>query len=398
MRMNDKKAMFKAFVDEAREIYGPDFVPLHRPVFEGNEMDYLRECVESNFVSSMGSFVTRFEEEIATFTGAKFAVATVNGTSALHIAIILAGVNSGDEVISQPLTFIATCNAISYVGAYPVFVDVDRDTMGLSPIALRLFLENNTFSKGGELYNKSSLRRIAACVPMHTYGNPCRIKEIESICTEWGIPLIEDAAESLGSYAGHQHTGTVGAMGIFSFNGNKIITSGGGGMIVTNDAELAKRAKHLTTTAKLSHSTEFVHDEIGYNYRMPGLCAALGLAQMEKLGDFLIIKSAVAKKWHDFFSSHGVLANNALKGDISNHWFNSVTLDSKTVRDEFLEYSNSEGIMTRPFWELMPRLKMFKNCQSDSLENSKWLLDHVVAISSSVPDGALNNLKMVEKK
>lgn len=387
--MYDKSLMFRAFVDKAREIYGPDFIPLHRPVFEGNEIEYLRECIESNFVSSMGGFVNRFESDVAKLSGSTHAIATVNGTSALHIAMLVSGVQSGDEVISQALTFVATCNAISYLGAHPLFIDVDRDTMGMSPSALRHFLEHNTFMDGGCLYNKKSKRRIKACIPMHTYGIPCRIKEIQAICEEWGISLIEDAAESLCSYAGGVHTGTIGMLGIYSFNGNKVITTGGGGMIVTDDEKLACRAKHLTTTAKISHPTEFVHNEIGYNYRLPGLCAALGVAQMERLAEMLVVKEKISQEWRTLFSEFGLELNCALRGDRSNNWFNSVALFSKTDRDEFLQYSNDRGVMTRPLWELMSNLEMFKNSEHDGLENSKWLLDRVVAVSSSVPDGAL---------
>ena len=387
--MYDKNLMFTAFVDKAKEIYGPDFIPMHRPVFEGNEIEYLRECVETNFVSSMGGFVNRFESDVAKFTGSTYAIAAVNGTSALHIAMLVAGVQSGDEVISQALTFVATCNAISYLGSLPLFIDVDRDTMGMSPSALRYFLEHNTFMEGGCLFNKTSKRRIKACVPMHTYGIPCRIKEIQTICKEWGIVLIEDAAESLGSYAGGEHTGTLGTLGVYSFNGNKVITTGSGGMVVTDDKELAERVRHLTTTAKIPHPTEFVHDDIGYNYRLPGLCAALGVAQMERLAEFLAVKEMIAQEWRGLFGEFDLELNGALSEDKSNNWFNSVTMDSKTDRDEFLNYSNDRGVMTRPLWELMSNLEMFKNSEHDGLENSKWLLDRVVAVSSSVPDGAL---------
>ncbi len=270
----------KKFVALSRKIYGTKNVQLHRPVFKGNEHKYLVDCIDSNFVSSVGTKVTKFEEKVAKFVGTKYAVAVINGTAALHIAIEIAGVKRGDEVISQAINFIAACNAISYVGANPLFVDVDLDTMGMSPEALLKFLETNVIKRDGLAYNRNSGRRIAACIPMHTFGLPCRIIEIVDICAQWGITVIEDAAESLGSFVGNTHTGTFGKMGIFSFNGNKVITTGGGGMLVTNDKSLAKRAKHITTTAKLPHSFEFIHDEIGNNYRMPNLNAALGCAQM----------------------------------------------------------------------------------------------------------------------
>ena len=296
--------MIKKFCDLARNLYGDDFIPLHRPIFEGNERRYLVDCIDSNFVSSVGVKVTEFEEKIAEYTGAKYAVATVNGTAALHVAIELAGVNIGDEVLSQALTFIATCNAISYAGAHPVFVDVDLDTMGMSPDALREFLETHAEKTNSGALNKGTGRRIAACIPMHTFGFPCRIEEIVSICDDWGIAVVEDAAESLGSYVAGRHTGTFGKMATLSFNGNKVITTGGGGMLITDDPELAKRAKHITTTAKVPHPYEFVHDEIGYNYRMPNLNAALGCAQMERLEEFLTIKSEIASKWGEFFDAN----------------------------------------------------------------------------------------------
>ena len=300
--MKSNKLLAEATVLFSRSIYGNSFIPLHRPVFEGNERQYLVDCIDSNFVSSVGAKVTEFEEKVAEFTGSKYAVATVNGTAALHVAIELAGVKPGDEVISQALTFIATCNAISYAGAKPLFIDVDLDTMGLSPAALKRFLERNAEKRANGTFNKTSGKKISACVPMHTFGFPCRIAEIAEICADWDIALIEDAAESLGSYVGSRHTGTFSSMATLSFNGNKVITTGGGGMIITDDSELAKRAKYITTTAKVPHPYEFVHDEIGYNYRMPNLNAALGCAQMERLDEFLAIKTQLADQWDAFFN------------------------------------------------------------------------------------------------
>ena len=380
------------FLEVAREIFGNDFIPLHRPVFEGNERQYLVDCIDSNFVSSVGAKVTEFEGKVAKFTGSKYAIATVNGTAALHIAIELAGVKPGDEVISQALTFIATCNAISYAGAKPLFVDVDIDTMGLSPEALKRFLEENAEKRVTGTFNKTSGKRISACVPMHTFGLPCRITEIAQICTDWNIPLVEDAAESLGSYVGSRHTGTFGSMGTLSFNGNKVITTGGGGMVITDDSELAKRAKYITTTAKVPHPYEFVHDEIGYNYRMPNLNAAIGCAQMERLNDFLMIKAQLANQWNAFFDQNDVRFVCAIDGNKANHWLNTLVLYSKEDRDKFLKVTNDNGVMTRPIWTLMSKLAMFKDCQSDGLENSLWLEDRVVNIPSSVPDGALKQL------
>ena len=381
-----------SFVQQAKLIFGDDFIPLHRPVFEGNERQYLIDCIDSNFVSSVGARVTEFEEKIAEFTGSKHAVATVNGTAALHVAIELAGVKPGDEVISHALTFIATCNAISYTGAKPLFIDVDVDTMGLSPAALKRFLEENAEKREGETFNKSSGSRISACVPMHTFGFPCRIAEIAEICADWNIALIEDAAESLGSYVRKRHTGTFASMATLSFNGNKVITTGGGGMIITDDSELAKQAKHITTTAKVPHPYEFIHDEIGYNYRMPNLNAALGCAQMECLDQILTAKAQLADQWSVFLNRNGYNLFKETGGNKANNWLNAIILDSREDRDEFLKVTNDNNVMTRPIWTLMSKLPMFKNCQTDGLVNSLWLEDRVVNIPSSVPDGVIKKL------
>ncbi len=379
---------FAVIVNFIKDIYGQDFIPLHRPIFEGNERQYLVDCIDSNFVSSVGAKVSEFEQQIAAFTGARFAIATVNGTAALHIALQLAGVQRDDEVISQALTFIATCNAVSYTGAHPVFVDVDADTMGMSPEALGRFLAQYAEKREGSAWNKISGRRLAACVPMHTFGLPCRIEEIAVICADWGIALVEDAAESLGSYVGGRHTGTPGMFGTLSFNGNKVITTGGGGMIITNDEALAKRAKYITTTAKIPHPFEFVHNEIGYNYRLPNLNAALGCAQMERLPCMLKVKRQVADQYRAFFEPLGVQMAAALPGCQTNNWLNAIILADKAERDAFLTYTNDHGVMTRPIWRLMSELDMFMHCQRDGLENSRWLQERVVNIPSSVPASA----------
>jgi aminotransferase in exopolysaccharide biosynthesis len=375
-----------------RSIFGEGFIPLHRPVFEGNERQYLVDCIDSNFVSSVGTKVIEFEEMVAEYTGSKHAIATVNGTAALHVAIELAGVRHGDEVISQALTFIATCNAISYSGAKPIFIDVDLDTMGLSPIALKYFLENNAEKRADGTFNKLSGKKISACVPMHTFGFPCRISEIAEICADWKIALVEDAAESLGSYVGKKHTGKFASIATLSFNGNKVITTGGGGMLITDDSDLAIRAKHITTTAKVPHPYEFIHDEVGYNYRMPNLNAALGCAQMERLDDFLTIKTQLADQWDKFFDKRGIDFVKAIHGNKANHWLNTIILDSREDRDEFLKFTNKNNVMTRPIWTLMSKLPMFKECQTDGLKNSLWLEDRLVNIPSGVPDGALKQL------
>jgi aminotransferase in exopolysaccharide biosynthesis len=338
--------------------------------------------------------VTEFEQEVAVFAGAKYGVATVNGTAALHASLILAGVKRGDEVISQALTFIATANAISYIGATPVFVDVDRDTLGMSPTALREWLEANTKTENGQTMNKGTGARIAACVPMHTFGIPTRISEIAEVCNAFGIALIEDTAESLGSYVGGRHTGTFGQSAAFSFNGNKIITTGGGGVIVTNDAALAARAKYLTTTAKRPHPYEFFHDQTGYNYRLPNLNAALGVAQMETLPEMLKIKAEVAARYRDFCADNGLNFIDAIEGTTANYWLNAVLLDNRAQRDALLEESNTAGVMTRPIWRLMTELPMYSHCQNDGLSDARWLVERVVNLPSSVPETEFERLKL----
>ena len=372
-------------VDFIRSVYKTDsFIPLHEPRFSGNEKKYLNECIDSTFVSSVGKFVDEFENKIASYTGAKYAIATSNGTSALHISLLISGVESGDEVITQPLTFVATCNAISYCNASPVFIDVDKDTMGMSPIALESFLKANTTVKNQQCVNKSTGSIIKACIPMHTFGHPCRIEEIQKICKEWHIILVEDSAESLGSFYNNQHTGTFGELGVISFNGNKVITSGGGGCILTNNEDLAKKAKHITTTAKEPHKWEYSHDMVGYNYRMPNLNAALMVAQLEQLDGFLKSKRSLAKIYKKFFQNgdiHFVIDPENAK---SNYWLNSIILKSKDQRDLFLDETNSQGIMTRPIWVLMNKLPMFEKAQCGDLTNSEWLEERVVNIPSSV--------------
>ena len=391
--MTKAAGTYQTVVDLVRAIYGDAFIPLHRPAFEGNEKQYLVDCIDSNFVSSVGAKVTEFEQQVAAFTGSKYAIATVNGTAALHVALQLAGVERDDEVISQALTFIATCNALSYAGAHPVFVDVDRDTLGMSPEALRRFLSTHAERRNGGCWNMGTGRRIAACVPMHTFGIPLRIAEIAAICAEWGIALVEDAAESLGSYVDGRHTGTFGLLATLSFNGNKVITTGGGGMIITNDEAIAWRAKHLTTTAKVPHPYEFVHDEVGYNYRLPNLNAALGCAQIERLQEMLAIKAEVAQRYRDFFAGTDVRFVEPLPGDTANFWLNAIVLGSEAERDEFLAYTNARDVMTRPVWRLMSRLQMFKDCQRDGLENSHWLEARVVNLPSSVPESEFPRLR-----
>jgi len=377
--------MFEQTIDFIKAAYPEkDFIALHEPVFLGNEKKYLNECIDSTFVSSVGKFVDQFEAMVASYTGAKYAIATVNGTAALHIALLLADVQPDDEVITQPLTFIATCNAISYCNAKAVFIDVDKETMGLSPVALRKFLQENTVIKDEQCLNKKTGKIIKACVPMHTLGHPCRIDEIKAICDEYHIILVEDAAESLGSYYKGQHTGTFGAVSALSFNGNKTITTGGGGMIITNDEQLAKKAKHLTTTAKEAHPYEYIHNVIGYNYRMPNLNAALGCAQMESLADVLKNKRELALEYEIFFKAQGIQFMTEQTNTVSNFWLNAIILKDKHQRDDFLKATNDKSVMTRPIWALMNKLEMFKGFQSDSLENALWLEERVVNVPSGV--------------
>lgn len=367
-----------------------EFIPLHDPRFVGNEKKYMAECIDSNFVSSVGEFVGRFERMCAEYTGASYAVAAMNGTSALHIALKLAGVERDDEVITQALTFIATANSISYTGARAVFIDVDKETMGLSPVALEAWLSKNVelretgpHAPHPMPFNITTGRRIAACVPMHTFGHPVKLDELQAVCERYHIPLIEDSAESIGSYYKGKHTGTFGKLGILSFNGNKLITTGGGGMILTDDEQLAKMAKHLTTQAKVPHPYEFVHDHIGYNYRMTNISAALGCAQMESLNYLLGLKRTLALQYREFFKNSDFEFFTEPEHCQSNYWLNVVVAKDKTQRDELLQYTNQHGVMTRPIWELMNRLTMFVNCQTDGLENSIWLADRVVNIPSS---------------
>ena len=378
--------MFSDIVSFIHSLFGTDeFVPLHAPLFIGNEKKYLAECIDTTFVSSVGKFVDRFEELVACYTGSKRAVVCVSGTNALHMGMLLVGVERDDEVLTQALTFIATCNAISYIGAHPVFLDVDRDTLGLSPLAVKRWLSGHAEVRNGQCYNKKTGRRIKACVPMHTFGHPMKIDELSAVCNEYHIELVEDAAESIGSFYKGRHTGTFGRVGVISFNGNKTITTGGGGMLLFQDEELGRLAKHLTTQAKVPHRWAFVHDHIGYNYRMPNINAALGCAQMENLDRYVSNKRETAERYREFFSRIPDVefvvepANSR-----SNYWLNAVLLKDRRAQQSFLEYTNDHGVMTRPVWELMNRLEMFRGCETDGLENTVWLEERIVNIPSSV--------------
>lgn len=361
-----------------------DFIPLHAPVFKGNEYKYVKDTLDSTFVSSVGTYVDLSEKMMADICQSKRAVAVVNGTAGLQIALQLVGVQRGDEVITQALTFVATANAIHYNGSEPVFLDVDYDTMGLSPKAVSEFLEEFGERRDSGTYNKKTGKKIAACLPMHTFGFPVHIDELLKVCTEWNIPMVEDAAESLGSSYRGKHTGSFGQIGVFSFNGNKIVTSGGGGMIVSNDEDLGKLGKHLTTTAKVPHPYEYVHDHIGYNFRMPNLNAALICAQLEQLDSFLANKRQLANEYADFFETQEIVFRKELGNTQANYWLMCVELGNLDERNAFLKATNDAKTMARPIWQLMYRLPMFEHCFRDNQKNAEFLENRIVNIPSSV--------------
>ena len=378
---------YQTLISLIKEMYsGQTPIPLHSPVFHGNEKKYLSDCIDSTFVSYVGKYVTQFEGMVAEYTGAKYAVAVVNGTVALQIALQVANVQHGDEVITQALTFVATANAIAHAGGKPVFIDVDLDTLGMSPNALEEWLSSHvTRDKAtGFPINKETKRKISAIVPMHTFGHPCRIIELKEIADFYDIPVIEDSAESLGSTFEGQFTGTFGLAGILSFNGNKTITTGGGGMILTNDESFAKHAKHITTTAKIIHRWEFDHDQIGWNYRLPNVNSAIGVAQMERIHQYLADKRETAKSYSHACSDLGIVSIDEPPKSVSNYWLNAILLDSIEERDLFLQYSNDSGVITRPVWKLMSELEMFKGCQHGCLERSIYIRDRLVNLPSGV--------------
>lgn len=378
--------MFEKIVTFVKSLY-PDEnpVPLHAPRFLGNEKKYLIDCIDTTYVSYVGEYVIRFEELIRQFTGAKYSVAVSSGTAALHTALLLKDVRSNTEVITQPLTFVATINAVAYCGAQPVFVDVEKSTLGLDPQKLNDFLIKHAVLKAdGLCYNKKTGRLITACVPMHTFGHPSRIDQIIEVCSKYNIPVIEDAAESLGSFYKDKHTGTYGTMGILSFNGNKPVTTGGGGMIITNDEMLATQAKHMTTTAKKPHPWEFIHDIVGYNYRMSNINAAVGCAQMERITETLENKRNTAMIYKNFFQESGETFIIEPENARSNYWLNTIILKDRQERDSFLAYANEHGVQSRPVWTLMTKLPMYQNSQHDNIEAAQWLEDRLVNIPSSV--------------
>lgn len=384
--MNTELRLPSRVVTALQEVVGVEPVQLHTPIFNGNENRYLQECVESTFVSSVGPFVDRFETDLASYTGSKFVVAVVNGTSALHIALKLADVGVNDEVLVPALTFVATTNAVTYCGAIPHFVDSESTTLGIDAVHLREYLRTHTEQISGQCVNSSTQRVIRAIVPMHTFGHPSDIEALLAVANDFNLALVEDAAESLGSFYQGRHTGTFGMLGTLSFNGNKTITTGGGGAILTNDEVLARRAKHLTTTAKVPHAWEFVHDEIGYNYRMPNINASLGCAQLEKLPDMLLHKRNLFERYEKVFRPiPGIDLLKEPVGCESNYWLQTLILEPTQahLRDEILELTNSAGIMTRPAWTLMTDLKPYANCPSMDLTTARAMVQRIINIPSS---------------
>ncbi|ANN27818.1 TPA: LegC family aminotransferase [Vibrio vulnificus] len=360
-----------------------EFIPLHAPTFAGNEKAYVMETIESTFVSSVGKFVDEFERKMEAFTGTPKAVATVNGTAALHAALYMAGVERGDLVITQALTFVATCNALYHMGAEPIFVDVSPVSLGLCPKAMSAFLEDNAQVTEAGCIHKQTGKRIKAVVPMHTFGHPAELDELVAVCLKWNISLVEDAAESLGSFYKGKHTGTIGDFGAVSFNGNKIITTGGGGMVLCGSEEAGRRTKHVTTTAKVPHPYEFFHDEPGFNYRMPNLNAALGCAQMEVLEHYLAQKRQLAHQYQAFFASSDVTFVVEPEYAQSNYWLNAIICADAQQRNELLEQTNAAGVMTRPIWQLMHRLPMFEQALRGDLTHSEFIEAHLINLPST---------------
>lgn len=380
------KNFVKSLIEHIRSEYQTkEFIPLHAPHFGERERRYVLDAIDSGFVSSIGAHVTQFEDAICKYTGAKYAVATTNGTSALHTALLVSGVMPGDEVITQTITFIATCNVIRYCSAEPILVDIDRETLGMSHRVLSEWLEENAEVRNdGLCWNRNTGRIIRICMPMHNFGHPVRIELIASICKKWHIKLVEDAAESLGSFYHNQHTGLTGNIAAISFNGNKIITSGGGGMLITNSEELAIRARHITTTAKVQHPWLFIHNEVGYNYRMPAINAALGLAQVSRLPSYVELKRELAKRYEDWFKNTDYLLFKEPSGAKSNYWFNSFFANDRNERDYILEATNKLGVMTRPVWTPMHTLEIYKRSQKTQMLEAAWIDDHLINIPSSV--------------
>lgn len=372
-------------ISAIRTVTGNLKTALHEPEFSGNEWKYTKECLDSGYVSSIGTFVNKFENDLANYTQSKHAIVVNNGTSALHIALMLAGVESGHEVLVPALTFVATANAVVYCGATPHFVDCEEESLGIDPVKLREYLKEKTEIRGGVCFNKKTKRVISALVPMHTFGHPSKINELLEICTEYKLVMVEDAAESIGSTYGGRHTGTFGLLGTISFNGNKTITTGGGGAILTNDGQLAKHAKHITTTARVPHLWSFVHDEVGFNYRMPNINAAIGCAQLEKIEDIIVKKRELHQRYLKAFESiPEVTVQRESKGSRSNFWLNSIKFgnNSKHVISTLLEQGNSEGLGLRPPWTLINKMTPYANYESMETHTASKIVETTVNIPS----------------
>lgn len=376
---------FQAIIEIIRARYpgSGEVIPLHAPVMGEIEKAYLAACVDSTFVSSVGAYVTRFEEEIARFCGARHAIATVNGTAALHMALLLAEVRPGDLVLTQSLTFVATANAVAYCGVSPFFLDVDRETLGLDAAPLADYLAEGCRREDGRLLDRKTGRRVAACLPMSTFGLPADLPRIAALCDAYGLPLVEDAAEALGSYRNGRHMGTFGRMGVLSFNGNKVLTTGGGGMILTDDDGLAARARHLTTTAKQPHPWAYVHDQVGYNYRLPNLNAAFGCAQMERLPALLADKRRLAVEYAGALADLGVSFVAEPADCVANYWLCAMLLSGPEERDAFLAEAVAAGVQCRPAWTPLHRLPMYADCPRRPLPVSEEIAGRLVNLPST---------------
>ena len=377
--------MYESFIAFVRDLYKTsDFIPLHEPQFLGNEKEYLLEAVDSTYVSSVGHCVETFENTLANYTGVKHAIATVNGTAALHVALKLADVREQDQVITQSLNFVAVCNAIYYCNGEPIFLDVNKESLSLCPDRLEEFLsEYCDVRNDGTCWNKKDDRPVRACVPMHTFGFPADLDRLKEICDAYNIILIEDSAESLGSFYKHKHTGSVGKLSILSFNGNKIITTGGGGMVLTNNDALAHQARHLTTTAKILKGWSWQHDQIAFNYRLPNLNAALGIGQMENITKYLDSKRKIANKYHNWGNENSLQFVKEQEDTKANYWLNTIIAENREARDIFLKETNENNIGTRPAWKPMHKLNFNKNAVFSDLQNTEWLYDRLVNVPSS---------------
>lgn len=386
--MPDPRELPAQIVDAVGRVVGDASrpIPLHVPTFDGREWDYVKECIDTGWVSSVGGYVNRFEEDLARYTGAGHAIAVSTGTAALHVALLMAGVEPGDEVLCPALTFVATANAVSYCGAVPHFVDVEPSTLGVDAAAVRAYAGTRFDKREGGLYNPRTGRRVAALVAMHAFGHPADLDALVALCRDLGVPLVEDAAESLGSLYNNKHTGTFGALGVLSFNGNKIVTTGGGGAILTDDDELAARAKHLTTTGKVPHPFEYVHDIVAYNYRLPNLNAALGCAQLEHLDAMIQRKRALAARYAQAFETmDGVAVLHEPAGTRSNYWFTSLVLDAELAgaTRPTIQALHAEGLLVRPIWKPMHELPMYADCPRMPLSETEDLAARIISLPSS---------------